>query len=373
MTKDYTDNSPRSAATAAVIPQQHTLKQPTPTPPTSLSEKYRIYRPSELKARVKQLGRSGFIVDGLIPRQSLALMIGDSGLGKSPLLYQAAACVASGTPFLGHDVRKGRVLYIDCENGLGQVGAIVTQVSKHLGLAKPPDDLFLWNLNDCLAEFGKKMLADMVKAVQPSLVVCDPLGGIFGDAERDNPAAIAAYASLRGIMSDCGCSVVVVHHLRKADRDSIPSLDTFIDAREWFQEARGPRVLINGSDIRLGVDRPSASLSNTESKLVLRGFGRVRGEIPLTRIGTVYDEDGEPCSFQQLTGAQLLGNSEQQDAFKRLPDEFRFKDAQAAYGKGPQATTDFLNKCISAGILRKVVKGRYEKLQPPGESLPIAA
>ena len=32
MTKDYTDNSPRSAATAAVIPQQHTPQATHPNP-----------------------------------------------------------------------------------------------------------------------------------------------------------------------------------------------------------------------------------------------------------------------------------------------------------------------------------------------------
>ena len=265
------------------------------------------------------------------------------------------------------------MLYIDCENGLGQVEQIVTQVSKHLGLAKLPEDLFLFNLNDCPEEFGEKMLVEMVKDVRPSLVILDPLGGIFGKAEQDNPAATAAYASLRRIMSECGCSVLPVHHLRKADRDGRDklSLDTVEDVKDWFQQARGPRVLINGCDIRLGLDTPA--LNSTESGLVFRGFERVRGEIPITRIVRVSDDDGEPCGYQQLTGAELLGNSHQKAAFDALHEEFRFKDALATYEKGSQATTDFLNKCISAGILRKVAKGRYEKVQPAGESLPIAA
>ncbi len=89
MPEQPADSTISPSIQSAATPPQH-----SPNSTTSLSEKYRIYRPSELKARVKQLGKSGYIVDGLIPQQALVLMVGDSGLGKSPLLYQAAACIA---------------------------------------------------------------------------------------------------------------------------------------------------------------------------------------------------------------------------------------------------------------------------------------
>jgi len=67
-----------------------------------------------------------------------------------------------------------------------------------------------------------------------------------------------------------------------------------------------------------------------------------------------------------MTGLELLFNTEQQSAFMRLPSKMAFKDAMAIYGRKDQATNDFLQKCIRVGILRKLAKGIYEKLEASG-------
>ena len=65
--------------------------------------------------------------------------------------------------------------------------------------------------------------------------------------------------------------------------------------RRWFDQARGARALINGSDIRLAVDEPHLSAvlhrgsEKEEIALVLRGLGRLRGEIPLTYVARVLE------------------------------------------------------------------------------------
>src|SRR6516165_2798549 len=67
-------------------------------------------------AKEEREGRdSKMLIEGLLPARGFCPLIGDSGLGKSPLLMQAAACVATGTPFLGLPVRQGKVLVNDHE------------------------------------------------------------------------------------------------------------------------------------------------------------------------------------------------------------------------------------------------------------------
>jgi hypothetical protein len=63
-----------------------------------------------------------------------------------------------------------------------------------------------------------------------------------------------------------------------------------------------------------------------------------------------------------LTGAGLLFTPEQEQAYKSLLPVARFKDAQRTYGKGPQATDDWLKKCIGLGIMRKD-RREYHKLE----------
>jgi len=100
---------------------------------------------------------------------------------------------------------------------------------------------------------------------------------------------------------------------------------------------------------------------------VLRGFQRVRGEIPLVCVARVIDEDGEPLGYRRVTGSGLLP-ADQRRAYNKLSDSSQFKEAMQVYGKGDQATMDFLKKCISLGLLNHAYRGPYVKVSTEEES-----
>src|SRR5882724_12138908 len=131
------------------------MRTPADRPDQNHSERHHILTPDELSQRAAKLKSLEYLIDGLIPKQGISITVGDSGLGKSPLLYQTAICVAAGMPFMGRPVRQGPVLYMDCENGLVQVEEVVSRLSTFLGLANRPSELKLWNLNDCAEQFGQ--------------------------------------------------------------------------------------------------------------------------------------------------------------------------------------------------------------------------
>ena len=56
---------------------------------------------ADLRAAVRAQKRHGDLVERLIRRYSLNLLVGDSGIGETPLLQLLALCVVSGLPFLG--------------------------------------------------------------------------------------------------------------------------------------------------------------------------------------------------------------------------------------------------------------------------------
>ena len=169
-------------------------------------------------------------------------------------------------------------------------------------------------------------------------------------------------------MKDCGTTVIGIHHIKKPSEDSPKSLDG-PDFRKWFLEVRGPRALINGSDVRLGVDTPDgrtlSSQDASESEklaLILRGFGRIRGDIGPIYISRAFDDQGDPLGYRRLSGIKLLFNSDQVATYEKLPNVFTFKQAKQAYGKTDQPTREFLLKCISLSLLKQPGKGQYEKL-----------
>src|SRR5438445_1260070 len=256
--------------------------------------KHHILTPEQLSQRAAELKNAEYLIEGIIPKQGISIAVGDSGLGKSPFLYQGAICVASGATFLGRSVQQGPVLYMDCENGLAQVEELVQRISRFLGLTSRPSALHLWNLNDCSAHYGQVgyRFAYIIADVRPIWVIVDPLNAIFDGLEQDNTNATEVYTHLRQLMSKYHFSLTGTHHVRKPDqKNTAPSLDS-ADFNTWFVQARGPRALINGADVRIGIDRPSDCLD--DNQLVVGGFERVYGSFPLIRISRVLGDDGEP-------------------------------------------------------------------------------
>lgn len=337
-----------------------------------LKRKWGIYELGDLRQRCERLGTSFHLVEGLTPCRSLSIIVGDSGLGKSPLLYQMGLCIASGTPFLGNPVRQGRVLYLDFENGLEQVEEMTQRMAKFLGLEWPVANFVGWNANDCPSDWGRpgRGVAELIRDVRPEIAFIDPVAAPFPVVEKQNADTQGVYQSLRSIVRDVGCAIALIHHIRKPlDDCPVASIEDG-DLRRWFEQARGPRALINGADVRLGIDLPGVACAglSQDIALVMGGFRRVRGSIPLVHLTRVLDEDGEPLAYRRVSGPELLP-VEQRSAYERLPEVFRFKEARQVYGKGPQATTDWLAKCQAATILRHD-KGRgvYEKCKPADQT-----
>jgi KaiC/GvpD/RAD55 family RecA-like ATPase len=328
-----------------------------------LREKYFVYSPGSLKRRCEEICNKQYLIEGLFPDRSLGLLVGDSGLGKSPLVYQMGLCVASGKPFLGRAVEKGSVLCLDFENGIGEVHGIITNLSQRLGVDEPPNNLHLWNYNDCSEKFGQvgETAFNIIRAVGPKLVIVDSLTGLYPDIEEKNSLATKYYQELRTVMRECDTNVLALHHIKKPSDPPPTSLED-CGVREWLLQARGARALINGCDVRFGVD-VSKKFSGEDVALVVKGFGRLRGEFGPIYLQRVRDEDGDPLAYDVLTGVRLLNNEEQEAAIKRLPQTFRFKEAQQVLGKSAQPTDDFLKKCLGIGLIHKLGgKKGYEKL-----------
>src|SRR5580704_9937746 len=86
-------------------------------------------------------------------------------------MYQAAICVAGGIPFLRKPTNQGAEVIGDCENCLADTHELVDRISRYLGLPEPPENLYLWSLNDCPPDsgFGGPGLAEIVTNVRPVL------------------------------------------------------------------------------------------------------------------------------------------------------------------------------------------------------------
>ena len=302
------------------------------------------------------------VVETLIPEASVCMAVGDSGLGKSPWAYQLGMCVASGKPFLGHAVKQGPVLYIDLENGRDGILEVTRSLAKHLGLAEVPKDFLL------LTDRGNlDLLAAIVDRHRPALVIVDSLRAFRPDAEEKAAIAAQLLNTLRDIAKKYKTAFLLIHHIKKPGENGVPALEDS-PAMTWLLQASGARALVNQSDVRIGFDYASAGKVREEIGLMMKGFARLRGEFGPLYLARNFDEEGNPLGYRLMTGPELLFNEDQQATFATLPNRFAFKEAKAVYGRGDQATNDFLQKGIRVGIFRKPAKGTYEKVETSGVS-----
>ena len=145
---------------------------------------------AQLKAKVTDA--PGDLVEGLIPEHSVNIVVGDSGLGKTPLFVQLGLCVAAGIPFLGHPCRKGRVLYVDYKNGLAPFDRLLDTIVGHLGLEKTPDDFHHLHQPASI----KEVYAE-INAFGPDLVIIDAMRGFDPEMEETNSFAFTSSVWIR--------------------------------------------------------------------------------------------------------------------------------------------------------------------------------
>jgi hypothetical protein len=301
-------------------------------------------------------GRKPYVVESLICTGAIGLVVGDSGLGKSPLIYQLALCVAAGIPWLGMRTSEGPVVYLDCENGPLDSQALRDSLLQHLGLPKCPNSFFsCYNVSDI------NPLAPILKAIKPVLVIIDTLRSFDPNAEENNTKAGRFIRSLRGLCQEYKTSFLIIHHTKKPQQSGglFPSanLEVADSSLQWLNQACGARALVNQTDFRVGIDQASQA----NASLVVRGHVRVRGEFGPFFLTRAFDDDEQPIGYRRLSGVEFLIN-DQQAAFNKLPLAFTFKVAKTEYGRKDQATVDFLKKCIQLGIVKKVERGKYEKV-----------
>ncbi len=309
-----------------------------------------VYSPAMLERLAKE--RRTYLIEDLFLKPSINIIIGDSGLGKTPLLIQMGICIASGRPFLGRGVlQSGTVLYADFESPAGEFQTMLTDISRFLGLTEVPSAFRVWSPywseGSGTSSSLEAQLKRMVEKLEPSLVVVDSLRDIWPTAESKNEEASRVYKFQRE-MSKCGASFVNVHHVRKPNSQFTPP-DLASDPHGWLLEAAGARALINQSDTRLGIERRETNGAD----LLISGFTRIVGRVAPLYVRRECDEQGFPLGYRALTGVSLLPENYRK-AFVSLPESFRFTDAQRLLGGGNSGsnTSNFIGACRSLGLIR---------------------
>ncbi|HKO48353.1 MAG TPA: AAA family ATPase [Polyangiaceae bacterium] len=181
-----------------------------------------------------------YVVDRVIRRGSLTQLVGYGGGFKTWTALQMVIAVGAGIPWLGRfDVKQGRALYLDYENGQYEMRRRAHAIAKAAGLSTvanigfacmPPvymSDPKFGAAVEPLAEGCSLLVVDTLKAANP------------GTDENDSNMRLGLDA-LRRVGEKTGCAFLVLVHSKKTSG----SVST-IDPRE---AGRGSSAIYDAAD-----------------------------------------------------------------------------------------------------------------------------
>jgi AAA domain len=195
-----------------VVPS--TNGQDAPEQPLALSERIRHGLLST--SAVKELTPSPALVDGVLFMNSLAMLYGPSGIGKSFLAVDIALHVAHGNWWRGRPVTGGPVLYVAAEGAAGLGLRIKAWETHHRTHHEThPVEWLPWAVNIHDPAWAAA-LADVVAERKPVLVVLDTFARCAVGAEENSARDVGVIvAHLDAIRRAGGCCVLIVHHTGK--------------------------------------------------------------------------------------------------------------------------------------------------------------
>jgi AAA domain len=191
-----------------------------------------------------------YLVDELIEHPSLMMLFGAPSAGKSFVAISMAACVATGHPWLGRDVRSGTVFYLAGEGHAGlsrrlrawEIDTGVSLEGAPLFVSKLPAQLMDAE-NAQIVEQAIKTLSDTNGP--PVLIVIDTLARNMGSGDESSNADIGTFvAHIDGMRHRLGCTVEIVHHSGhfEADRSrGASALPAAMDATFQMENKGGVR------------------------------------------------------------------------------------------------------------------------------------
>jgi|GEM_PF-546766 hypothetical protein len=240
-----------------------------------------------------------YLVKGIIPRESLAVVWGPPKCGKSFWTFDVAMHVALNWSYRERRVQQGPVVYCAFEGQNGFEARAEAFRQTFPIETSDPVPFYLEPLTlDLVADYAEliAVIGQQLGATPPVLVVLDTLNRSLRGSENDSKDMSAYISAADAIREAFHCSVVIVHHCG-------------IDGTR----PRGSTALTGAVDAQLSVKRDASDAIIVEVEFMKDGAaGDIIGS-RLKQVDVGRDQDGEPitsCVIEPVDVAPIAAGSE---------------------------------------------------------------
>ncbi len=248
---------------------------------------------------VSEFPEPDWIVEGIVVRNGLTLLYGDSGTGKTTLCLYLVDAVQQGKDLFGLKCKQGSPIFIENDES----GELLRSHRDKVGL---PAKLPVANVEITWQSDSKKFnkeFGDLLYYYKPDVVIIDAYTSL-GIPDITRPESALVLDELRRLARKNECAFVIIHHvsksgdqigssLHKAKMDSMVSLVNINNKVTLTQEkVRGTKFdqkVINFDPITLKMTDAKITLKDEVKQLKAQGFTlkEIQAKFPTAKRDTI--------------------------------------------------------------------------------------
>ena len=306
-----------------------------------------------------------WIIEELIHHESLAVLSGPPGTGKSFLVLSWLFHIAAGLPWNGKEVEKGVCVYV-CGEGRSAIRRRLKALSLDTGV--PIDENLPISVSRNAARLSEQdgvdeVIAEIMKIIERrgplALIAVDTMARNFGAGDENSTTDMVRF--LRGcdmIREAAKAPVVLVHHTGHGDKS----------------RARGSSALTGHVDTDLILSRVEGNRICLESNKVKDGEPLKPMNFHLHKVELRLDKRGEPvtsCVMRYMPDVEAIvravakrGGPNQKKAMDILRKQYALQRANVeASGRPPSAAHVTIEKWRELCKAEGLDKSRFRELK----------
>jgi RecA-family ATPase len=157
-----------------------------------------------------------FYIQDLLPKEGSMILFAAPKAKKSFLAQYGGFCIATGTDFLGMRTVRGRVMIAQFEISPLAYHWRLRRMSAHFTL----EDQYFYEVSPGVCYLNRPEnyngFAAVVRNYAPNVLILDCLQACYGGDENDTEKMGQFIENVSAIMRENHCSLILVHHSRKA-------------------------------------------------------------------------------------------------------------------------------------------------------------
>lgn len=276
------------------------------------------------------------LIKGVLRRGHKMLLSGSSKAGKSFLLMELCACLASGTPWLGFECKQGRIVYINLEIDPASCLDRFHRIFNRLRIDKSfMKNITVWNLRGKALPLDRlsDILIERLKYTRYDAIILDPIYKVI-TGDENNATEMGAFCNqFDKICTATGCSAIYCHHHSKGAQGHRRAMDRASGSGVF---ARDPDAQLDMIELEIPEslkDKIDVLQSAWRMEASLREFANFRPVNFWFRFPVHFlDSDGD-LYFAKPLNDSSYGDSEEKNLTDEEKAQRKFNKKKAVFDK----------------------------------------